>query len=88
MWRVSGLPYWRETTHTNASPCTTRCFSRCDGAALPAINEVETIQSDAVPGLIGQRSMPVHDFLSRWYNSRRKLQDFWLFNQGDEKSAR
>jgi hypothetical protein len=27
------------------------------------------------------------NFLSRWFNSRRKVQDFWLLNQGDKKSA-
>ena len=28
------------------------------------------------------------NFLSRWYNSRRSLQDFWLPRQGDRMSAR
>jgi hypothetical protein len=27
------------------------------------------------------------NFVSRWFNSRRKVQDFWLLNQGDKKSA-
>jgi hypothetical protein len=27
------------------------------------------------------------NFLSGWFNSRRKVQDFWLLNQGDKESA-